>query len=481
MRGFPGEDFLLESRPARRLYREHAEGRPIFDYHCHLPAADIALNHRFADISEAWLAGDHYKWRALRANGVAESLVSGGAPAREKFLAWAACVPTTVGNPLYHWTHLELKRIFGVTELLGPRSAERIYDRCSALLARDEYRVRPLLVRMNVSVVCTTDDPVDSLEHHRALRADTGFPVTVVPTFRPDAARGVENPPAFNAWVESLAETSGIAISGWDDLLEALRLRHIFFHENGCRVSDHGIEEPYAEECSLADARRVFSAVRAGSAPSAADARAFKSAVMLELARLDARAGWVQQLHLGALRDVNTRFLRQCGLNSGFDTIGDFSLARPLARFLDRLDSEGSLPRTVLYSLNPADTALLAAMAGSFPEEGVRGKVQVGPAWWFNDQRHGIEEQLRTLADIGLLPRFIGMLTDSRSFLSWPRHEYFRRILCNMLGTAVQHGELPDDDALLGGIVEDICWNNAREYFQLPLKGFDGEAARGGP
>ncbi|MGA2480681.1 MAG: glucuronate isomerase, partial [Spirochaetia bacterium] len=328
---FLGDDFLLDSRAARRLYHDHAEGQPIFDYHCHLPAADIAENHRFADLSEAWLAGDHYKWRALRANGAAESLVSGSAPAREKFIAWAACVPTTVGNPLYHWTHLELKRIFGIDERLGPESAERIFDACSRLLARDEYRVRPLLVKMNVSVVCTTDDPVDSLEHHRALRADASFPLTVAPTFRPDAALGVENPSAFNAWVGTLETASEVAINGWDDFLEALRLRHVFFHENGCRISDHGIEEPYAEECSPADARRVFAAVRTGGAPSPADARVFKSAVMLELARMDARAGWVQQLHMGALRDVNTRSLRMSGRNAGFDTIGDFPLARPLA------------------------------------------------------------------------------------------------------------------------------------------------------
>jgi glucuronate isomerase len=468
---FMGEDFLLDCRPARRLYHGYAEGQPIFDWHCHLPAADIAANRRFDGPCEAWLDGDHYKWRALRANGVSENLVSGGAPAGERLMAWAACVPTTVGNPLYHWTHLELKRVFGVTERLGPRSAARIFDACAALLARDDYRVRPLLLKMNVRVVCTTDDPVDTLEHHRALRADPTFPVTVAPTFRPDAALGVENAVSFNAWVDALASASGVAIGSWEDFLEALRLRHVFFHENGCRSSDHGIEEPYAEECSSAEARRVFAAVRAGGAPTAAEARAFKTAVMLELARMDARAGWVQQLHIGALRDVNTRFLRRSGRNSGFDTIGDVPLARPLARFLDRLDSEGSLPRTVLFPINPADNALCAALAGCFPEEGVRGKVQVGPAWWFNDQRHGIEEQLRSLSDIGLLPRFIGMLTDSRSFLSWPRHEYFRRILCNMLGCAVQRGELPADYALLGAIVRDICWNNAVEYFRLPMKG----------
>jgi glucuronate isomerase len=465
------DDFLLETRAARRLYHEHAEGQPIFDYHCHLPAADIAANRRFASLSEAWLAGDHYKWRAMRANGALERVVTGNASDREKFIAWAVTVPSTIGNPLYHWTHLELRRIFGITGLLGPDSAQKIFDAASAMLARDDFRVRPLLARMNVSVICTTDDPTDSLEHHAALRADPGFACTVAPTFRPDPSMTFEQPALVNAWIGKLGVSAGMKVDGWRDFIAALQARHDFFHENGCRVSDHGIEVPYAEECSEADAERIFRSVRAGETPSPDDCRALKSAVMLELGRMDGRAGWVQQLHMGAMRDVNTRFLRGKGPNTGFDTIGDFPIARTLARFLDRLDAEGSLPRTILYGINPSDNELLTALAGCFPEENVRGKIQVGPAWWFNDQRQGIEEQLRALASIGLLPRFIGMLTDSRSFLSYPRHEYFRRILCNMLGASMQRGDLPSDFTLVGGIVRDICVRNAQEYFRLPMKG----------
>jgi glucuronate isomerase len=414
----------------------------------------------------------------MRASGVAERLVTGDAPEREKFLAWAGVAPATIGNPLYAWTHLELKRYFGIRKLLGPETAAEIYDRCTALLAGgEEYRVRGLLTRMNVEVVCTTDDPVDSLEHHARLAADVSFPVTVVPTFRPDAALAVENPAAWNAWVRRLAEVSGLPVTGWQALVQALRNRHAFFHEHGCRASDHGIEEPYAEDCTEAEAERVVQTVRAGTRPEPAAARAFKSALMRELAHMDAERGWVMQLHMGALRDINTRFLRSLGPNSGFDTIGDFSLARPLALFLDQLDRAGKLPRTVLYCLNPVDNAILAAIVGSFPEENVRGKMQFGPAWWFNDQRRGMENQLGVLADMGLLPRFVGMVTDSRSFLSFPRHEYFRRILCAMLGEAIESGEAPADDGLMGGIVRDICHGNAAEYFRIPRKAA-GPAAR---
>jgi glucuronate isomerase len=469
VRRFLDEELFLDCRVARRLYHDHAERLPVFDYHTHLPAADMAVDHHFADLAEAWLAGDHYKWRAMRACGVDERLVTGDAPSREKFLAWAACVPATLGNPLYHWTHLELKRVFGITERLGPDTAEEIYDACSSILARGGLGVRHILAKMNVSVVFTTDDPVDSLEHHRAIRADAGFPVTVVPTFRPDAALAVDDPPSFITWIGKLEAAVGTPVESWDALVAALQARHDFFNEKGCRASDHGIEEPYAEECSREEAQRVFAAVRGGAAAGPAEARRFRSALVLELARMDARAGWVQQLHLGALRNVNSRAFRRHGPNTGFDAIGDFPLARPLARFLDRLEAEGSLPRTILYALNPADTALLTALAGCFTEPGVPGKVQAGPAWWFNDNLHGIEEQLRALADIGLLPRFVGMLTDSRSFLSFPRHEYFRRILCAMLGRAVRDGELPADYGLLGGIVRDICWNNARDFFRLPV------------
>jgi glucuronate isomerase len=465
---FLDEDFLLRNGPSRELYHGYAENMPIFDFHCHLPIRDIAENTMFRSLTEAWLGGDHYKWRAMRSCGVPETMITGDAADREKFRAWAATVPSTIGNPLYHWTHLELKRYFGISDtLLGPDTADEIYDTCTSLLGNEENRVRGLLVKMNVRVVCTTDDPVDPLDHHSLLRADPDQRVTVVPTFRPDAALDVEHPAFFNQWVNRLSAAAQVEIEGWRDFIDALRKRHDAFHELGCRASDHGIEEPYADDCTDREARRIFRSVRAGRVPAVADARAFKSALMMEFGRADAEKGWVQQLHLGALRSVSTRSLRAFGPSTGFDGIGDFSLARPLARFLDRLEIQGCLPKTILYCLNPADNAMIAAMAGCFPQERARGKMQFGAAWWFNDQRHGMEEQLQALADIGLLARFVGMVTDSRSFLSFPRHEYFRRVLCGMLGDAVERGEIPEEYTLLGGIVRDICWRNALEYFGI--------------
>ncbi|MGA2639640.1 MAG: glucuronate isomerase [Spirochaetia bacterium] len=471
MPSFIDEQFLLTTRASRRLYHEHAEGMPILDFHCHLPARDIAENRGFASITDAWLAGDHYKWRAMRACGIPERLVTGEASDREKFLAWAETVPRTIGNPLYHWTHLELKRYFDLQGvLLSAATASSVYDRCSSMLSREDFHVRALLTRMNVRVICTTDDPVDDLAHHAKLNADASFPVTVVPTFRPDEARGVENPPRFNAWVDRLSRSAGIEVREWTQFTAALRARHESFHAAGCRASDHGLEEPYAEECTDAEASMIFQSVRGGASPGAREARAFKSAVMRALARMDAEKGWVQQLHMGALRDVNSRFLARLGSNTGFDVIGDFSLARPLVRYLDSLEAADSLPKTILYCLNPADNAMLAVISGSFPQENVRGRIQFGAAWWFNDQKQGMEEHLRTLMSMGLLANFVGMLTDSRSFLSYPRHEYFRRILCAVLGSAAEAGELPRDFDLLGGIVRSVCWNNAESYFRIPFK-----------
>ncbi len=465
------ENFLLPTRACRRLYYEYARGMPIYDFHCHLPAREIAENRKFENIAEAWLGGDHYKWRAMRANGVPERLITGDASDKEKFLAWAHVVPSTIGNPLYHWTHLELKRCFGISgRLLSADTAEGIYKRCAELLSREEYRVRGLLGMMNVHVVCTTDDPIDSLEHHARLREDPSFPITVVPTWRPDAALKVEDPPAFNSWVDNLSRSAGVDIKGWSDLLAALQTRHDFFLKNGCRASDQGIEEPYAEDCTEGEAQRIFVSVRGGATPDVREARAYKSALMRELARMDAKSGWVMQLHMGALRNVSARSLRGLGPNMGFDTVGDFSFARPLARFLDRLESDNALPKTILYALNPSDNPVLASMIGCFPRENVRGAMQFGPAWWFNDQQHGMEDQMRVLADMGLLARFVGMVTDSRCFLSYPRHEYFRRVLCRMLGSGMDRGEIPGDFDLVGGIVRDICWNNANEYFAIPLK-----------
>jgi glucuronate isomerase len=466
MRPFLGEDFLLSTRASRRLYHGHAESAPIIDFHCHLPPGEIAENKAFRSLTEAWLGDDHYKWRAMRASGVAERLITGDAPDRDKFLAWASVAPSTVGNPLYHWTHLEMKRYFGIAgKLLSASTGPEIYDRCTALLQQDGWRVRGLIRRMNVQVACTTDDPVDSLAHHAAIRADASFPVKVCPTFRPDAALAADRPAAFAAWVAKLAAAAGMPVTDWASLLAALRKRHAFFHDAGCRASDHGIEEAFADDCSEEEADAVVRAALAGQAVDPSRVRAYKSALMRELGRMDADRGWVMQLHLGALRDINSRFFAARGPNTGFDTIGDWPLARALARFLDSLDREGRLPKTILYCLNPSDYAVLATVAGGFPQEGVRGKMQFGPAWWFNDQKHGMEQQLQVLADVGLLPRFVGMLTDSRSYLSYPRHEYFRRLLCEMLGTAMERGEAPADWTLMGGIVEDICHRNAREYF----------------
>ena len=471
MKRFLGDDFLLETKAGRRLYREYAERMPIYDFHCHLDAGDIAENRRFRSITEAWLGGDHYKWRAMRALGTPERLVTGDAPDEDKFLAWAQTVPSTIGNPLYHWTHLELARYFGIKgRLLGPDTGRAIYAECTSLLSRDEYRVRGLLSRMNVSVVCTTDDPVDTLGHHARLRGETGFPITVVPTFRPDAAFAIDNPKLFKAWTDRLAAAANVDITDWKRFIEALGKRHAFFHENGCRASDFALEVPYDETYAESDIERIFKDARIGRIPDPAEVRVFKSAVLTELCRMNARAGWVQQLHLGALRDINARFKKLLGPNSGFDTIGDAPFARPLARFLDRLDAEGALAKTVLFCLNPADNAVLATMIGNYPGENVRGKMQFGAAWWFNDQKNGMEDQMRMLSDMGLLPAFIGMVTDSRSFLSYPRHEYFRRILCSMLGAGIERGEIPADYGLVGGIVRDICFNNAAAYFNVPRK-----------
>ncbi len=468
---FLDEDFLLGSRAARELYHDHAEAMPIFDFHCHLPVKDIAEDRQFGSITEIWLGGDHYKWRAMRASGVPERLITGGASDFDKFKAWADVVPSTVPNPLYLWTHLELKRYFGISgKLLGPATAKEIYSACTELLSRKDFSVRGLLRRMSVRVVCTTDDPVDSLEYHEHLGSDRTFDVTVVPAFRPDSVMAIEHPAAFNSWVDRLANSAGVPIKDWQSLIDALSNRHRYFHEHGCRISDHGIEVPFADDFTESEVRSIFLDAREGKAPDAAHAGVFKSAILRELARMDAEAGWVHQLHIGALRDINSRFSRSLGPNSGFDTVGDSPVAASLARFLDALDSNDMLPRTILYCLNPADNGVLAAMAGNFPGEKIRGKVQFGPAWWFNDQPHGMRDQLQMLSDIGLLARFVGMVTDSRSFLSYPRHECFRRVLCDFLGDAVERGEAPEDFELLGGMVRDICFANAAEYFAIPLK-----------
>jgi len=469
MAEFMGEDFLLQSKTARILYHEYAENMPIYDYHCHLPADKIAADHRFDNITQVWLYGDHYKWRAMRANGVDERYCTGPASDYEKFEKWAQTVPYAIGNPLYHWTHLELKRYFGITgKLLGPNTATEIYDAASAMLRSPQFSVRNMMRKMNVKLVCTTEGLLDNLEHHKKIR-DDGFEIKVHTALRPDAGMAVENAGAFNEWLNKLEEVCDTQITDFGSYIEAIRNRHDYFNENGCRLSDRGIETAYAEDYTQREVEKIFNKIRGGKGLDDSERLKFKSAMMMEFALMDAESGWVMQMHLGALRSTNTRMLKAIGPDTGFDTIGDFRTAVPLAKYLDRLDAQNKLPKTILYNLNPADNAALAAMIGNFQDGLAAGKMQYGSAWWFLDQKDGIENQIRTLSNMGLLSRFVGMLTDSRSFLSYPRHEYFRRILCNILGGDVEAGLLPNDLALLGKMVEDISFNNAKNYFPMEL------------
>ncbi|MDP1581673.1 MAG: glucuronate isomerase [Candidatus Didemnitutus sp.] len=466
MKPFIHDDFLLQNDSARALYHGFAKEEPIYDYHCHLPQKLIAENHTFGDLAEIWLGGDHYKWRAMRTNGVAEGDCTGKASPREKFEAWCATVPHTLGNPLYHWSHLELQRYFGIAELINPASADAIWREANARLPH--LSVHDILRTNRVAVVCTTDDPADSLADHERI-AQLGITTRVYPTFRPDKALGVNAPAAFNAWLERLGGEAKSSVQTFDDLLNALKRRHDDFHAIGGRLSDHGLECALAEPCSHAEASAIFAAARAGSAATPAEWAKYGSYLMLEFGRWDAAKGWTKQLHLGAMRSNNTRLHQQLGPDTGFDSIGDFPQARALSRYLDALDATGELPRTVLYNLNPADNYVFATMIGNFQDGSVAGKVQFGSGWWFLDQKEAMEWQLTALSNLGLLSRFVGMLTDSRSFLSYTRHEYFRRVLCNLLGAQVERGEIPADLALVGGMVKNICFANARDYFRLGL------------
>lgn len=466
--GFLNDDFLLKTPFARDLYHGHAEAQPIFDYHCHLPPEDIAEDRTFDNLTQVWLYGDHYKWRGMRSNGVDERFCTGDATDEEKFMAWARTVPYAVGNPLYLWTHLELKRYFGVDTLLNPQTAETIYQTCAEKLRTPEFSVRNLMQRMNVRAVCTTDDPADGLEHHQAIAA-SGFEVRVLPTFRPDKAMAAEDPAVYNAYVDRLAAAADMDIGSYAQLLEALRARHAFFHEQGCRLSDHGLETAYAHPYTDSGVEKAFARVRGGSTLTTDELLALKSALMVEFGRMDHEAGWTQQLHFGAMRNNNTRLFNALGPDTGFDSIGDFEIGRALSRYLDSLDQTNQLPRTILYTLNARDNELMATMLGNFQDGTIPGKMQFGSGWWFFDQRDGMEKQMTALANLGLLSRFVGMLTDSRSFLSYPRHEYFRRTLCKLLGDLVDLGEIPGDMELLGPMVEGISFGNAREYFGIEL------------
>jgi len=468
---FITENFLLLSESAARLYHDYARPMPILDYHCHLPPRQIAEDHRFENLAQVWLYGDHYKWRAMRANGVPERYCTGDASDWEKFEKWAETVPKTLRNPLYHWTHLELNRPLGICDrLLGPATARGIWDECSARLAQDGFSARGIMRQMGVVLVATTDDPVDDLAHHARIAADPSFPIQVLPTFRPDRAMAVEQPEAFSAWVERLAEASDVEVRDFSGFLAALRRRHDFFHAMGCRLSDHGVETLYAEDYTEAEVRAVFQRVRSGSRPEPADVAKFKSAMLYELALLDYEKGWTQQYHVGAMRNNNTRMLEALGPDTGFDSMADNPIARPVARFLDRLQREERLAKTILYNLNPAQNDVLATMIGNFQDGSIPGKLQWGTAWWFLDQKDGMERQIESLSNQGLLSRFVGMVTDSRSFLSYTRHEYFRRILCNLLGREIEQGLLPKDFDLVGRMVQDVCYHNAANYFGFPAR-----------
>jgi glucuronate isomerase len=467
-KSFIHEDFMLQSDAARELYHNHAEKMPIIDYHCHLNPEFIAKDRKFDNLGQIWLEGDHYKWRAMRTNGVDEHYCTGKDTSDwEKFEKWAETVPYTMRNPLYHWTHLELKRAFGVDELLSPKTAREIFDICTEKLRTPEYSARGLMKMFNVETVCTTDDPVDSLEYHLALKKE-GFEVKVLPAWRPDKAMAVENPAEYRAYVEKLSNVSGITISKFSDLIEALRKRHDFFASIGCKLSDHGIEEFYAEPYTQTEIESIFNKVYGGTELSKGEMLKFKSAMLYEGAIMDWEKGWTQQFHYGAIRNNNTRLFKQLGPDTGFDSIGDFTVAKNMSRFLDRLDVDNKLAKTIIYNLNPRDNDLVATMTGNFQDGSVPGKIQFGAAWWFLDQKNGMEAQMNSLSNLGLLSRFVGMLTDSRSFLSYPRHEYFRRILCNLIGNDVENGLLPASEMdFLGQMVENISYYNAKTFFNF--------------
>ncbi|GIU78711.1 MAG: uronate isomerase [Bryobacteraceae bacterium] len=465
---FIHEDFLLSTAAARRLYHEYAKDEPILDYHCHLPPKDVAENRRFANLFEIWLEGDHYKWRAMRAHGVPERLVTGDASPKEKFLAWAATVPATLRNPLYHWTHLELKRYFGIEDLLDEASAERVWEQGNAMLAGESLRAWGILEKFKVRAVCTTDDPADDLRWHKQIAA-SGLKTKVFPTYRPDRAFLVHQPDLFNTWLGRLAETANTDIADFQSFLDALKKRHDAFHELGCRLSDHGLTVCFATPCSEEKASEIFEKARAFIPVSDEDQVQFASFMMLFFGRLDAEKGWTKQLHLMARRNNNSRRFRELGPDTGFDSIGDWPQMDALGAYLDLLESEGALPKMILYNLNPAWNYAFATMIGNFQDGSVPGKIQFGSGWWFLDQKEGMEWQINALSNCGLLEHFVGMLTDSRSFMSYPRHEYFRRTLCNLLGDDIEKGLLPADYGLVGGMVRRICYSNAERYFGLPL------------
>ncbi|MDR2589167.1 MAG: glucuronate isomerase [Spirochaetales bacterium] len=470
MSGFMSEDFLLSTETARELFHSHAKDMPIIDYHCHLPPQEVAENKNFKNLTDIWLKGDHYKWRAMRACGVDENFITGKAGDEEKFLAWARTVPRLVGNPLFSWTHLELKRFFGMSGVFDSASAGALWKKANELLAGEGFAPRAIMEKFKVKMVCTTDDPADDLKWHRELAAKPGVKTKMLPAFRPDRAMAVENVVSYREYLELLGKAAGGEIRSYAGLIEALDKRHAYFHENGSRLTDHALLVPYADFVSAGELEGFFAKVLAGKALTHEEVSALKTGVLFEVARMNSRRGWTMQFHIGALRDTNSRMFSALGPNTGYDAIHDAPIAAPLARFFDRLEASRELPRTILYSLNQNDNEVLAALAGSFQDGTVPGKMQLGSGWWYNDQKDGMELQLKTLANMGVLSLFVGMLTDSRSFMSYPRHEYFRRILCNVIALWVEAGEAPRDMKLLGGMVEDICYNNAKNYFGMAVE-----------
>ncbi len=464
MKHFIDENFLLSNEAAVKLYHDYSADLPVIDYHCHLPPDEIANDKSFRNITEIWLNGDHYKWRAMRANGISEEYCTGNAPDREKFRMWAKTVPYTLRNPLYHWTHLELRRYFGIEKLLSPETADEIYDETLEKLQTPDFNVRNLLTKMKVELLCTTDDPADSLKHHMEI-ANSDFKTAVLPTWRPDKAMAVENPETYNEYLQKLQVAANQQINTYNELIAALRNRQDFFDVHGCRLSDHGLETFYAEDYTQKEITEIFKKIRGGVHLNPHEILQFKSALLIELAEMDFEKNWTQQFHIGAIRNNNTRMFNKLGPDTGFDSIGDFGIAKPMSKFFDRLVSRKKLARTIVYNLNPRDNELIATMLYNFNDGSVPGKMQFGSGWWFLDQKEGMINQMNTLSSLGLLSRFVGMLTDSRSFLSYPRHEYFRRILCDLVGRDMENGEIPNDMGMAGKLVGDVSYYNAKTYF----------------